>query len=173
MTTSSDIRTIIRQNVMSMCELDPTEAADLEIGILNSSLSWAKTLGFECAWSNPLFCYFYKAKACSILNNLVTDAVGNNTLVQRLKAREFLPHELAFMYPHQMFPDRWKDVMQTKEERDNYIYNQKPEAMTDQFKCKKCHKRECVYYEQQMRSCDEPMSLFITCLTCGHRWRIG
>jgi DNA-directed RNA polymerase subunit M/transcription elongation factor TFIIS len=27
------------------------------------------------------------------------------------------------------------------------------------------------YYELQTRSCDEPMTCFITCLDCGNRWK--
>jgi transcription elongation factor S-II len=33
----------------------------------------------------------------------------------------------------------------------------KQEAETDQFKCGKCGKRQCTYYQMQTRSADEPM----------------
>ncbi len=42
---------------------------------------------------------------------------------------------------------------------------------TDEFKCHKCKKRRCTYYQKQTRSADEPMTTFITCLECGYRWR--
>ena len=44
-------------------------------------------------------------------------------------------------------------------------------AATDQFKCYKCKKRKCTYYEMQTRSADEPMTTFVTCLSCGNRWK--
>ncbi len=44
-------------------------------------------------------------------------------------------------------------------------------AMTDEFKCKRCKSRKTTYYEMQTRSADEPMTIFITCLTCGNRWK--
>ena len=47
----------------------------------------------------------------------------------------------------------------------------KKEAMTDQFECKRCKSRETAYYEVQTRSADEPMTIFITCLNCGNRWK--
>ena len=47
------------------------------------------------------------------------------------------------------------------------------QTATDQFLCRRCHKRECVYYSAQIRSADEGMTLFVTCVNpkCGYRWR--
>mmetsp|Transcript_11503 Transcript_11503/g.23391 ORF Transcript_11503/g.23391 Transcript_11503/m.23391 type:complete len:229 (-) Transcript_11503:3369-4055(-) len=45
------------------------------------------------------------------------------------------------------------------------------EASTDQFRCGKCGKRECTYYQLQTRSADEPMTTFVTCVNCGNRWK--
>ena len=69
------------------------------------------------------------------------------------------------------FPENWKVLIDKKYERDKILYESKPEAMTDQYKCGKCKKRETSFYELQTRSADEPMTTFITCLNCGHRWR--
>ena len=40
------------------------------------------------------------------------------------------------------------------------------------FKCPKCKFRKTTYYSMQTRSADEPMTNFITCLNCNHRWKI-
>ena len=69
-----------------------------------------------------------------------------------------------------VFPERWRQVLEFKE---NYIYNEKPSAMTDQFTCSRCKQRECMYRESQLRLCDEPVSLFITCLKGRNNLRIG
>ena len=61
--------------------------------------------------------------------------------------------------------------MDNKYKRDKYLYEEKQEAMTDQFKCGRCKSRECTYYELQTRSADEAMTTFITCLKCGNRWK--
>jgi len=45
------------------------------------------------------------------------------------------------------------------------------QVTTDEFKCGKCGKRKCTYYQKQTRSSDEPMTTFITCVNCGHKWR--
>ncbi|CAF3944216.1 unnamed protein product [Rotaria sp. Silwood2] len=43
---------------------------------------------------------------------------------------------------------------------------------TDLIQCKKCKQNNCAYTEAQTRSADEPMTLFILCKSCGHRWKI-
>ena len=72
---------------------------------------------------------------------------------------------------YDIFPDNWKELMDKKSKVDELKYKLKPEAMTDQFKCRKCFSRSCSYYEVQTRSADEPMTQFITCLDCKNRWK--
>lgn len=43
--------------------------------------------------------------------------------------------------------------------------------VTDMFKCGKCKKRRTTYYQMQTRSADEPMTTFVRCLECSHRWK--
>lgn len=45
------------------------------------------------------------------------------------------------------------------------------QAMTDQFTCGKCKQNRTTYYQQQTRSADEPMTTFVMCVECGHRWK--
>ncbi|XP_035917443.1 transcription elongation factor S-II isoform X2 [Anopheles stephensi] len=42
---------------------------------------------------------------------------------------------------------------------------------TDLLKCGKCKKRNCTYNQLQTRSADEPMTTFVMCNECGHRWK--
>ena len=60
-------------------------------------------------------------------------------------------------------------MLDEKYKKDQFTYNSKPEAMTDQFKCGKS--AECSYYEIQTRSADEAMTIFVTCINCGNRWK--
>lgn len=40
-----------------------------------------------------------------------------------------------------------------------------------EFKCHKCKQTKTTMYAVQTRSADEPMTLFVTCLTCGFHWK--
>lgn len=40
-----------------------------------------------------------------------------------------------------------------------------------EFVCRKCKGTKCTHYSMQTRSSDEPMTVFVCCLTCGKRWR--
>lgn len=40
-----------------------------------------------------------------------------------------------------------------------------------EFTCRKCGQNKTTHYSLQTRSADEPMTVFVTCLTCGNRWR--
>lgn len=47
----------------------------------------------------------------------------------------------------------------------------KLEADTDMFQCGKCKQKKCTYYQLQTRSCDEPMTTFVTCTVCNNKWK--
>jgi transcription elongation factor S-II len=150
------------------------QATDLEIGTFNWTLRKADELKIPRMWTNARFNQLYLSKARSLIGNVDASAyVGNTRLVERIQEGEFKPHDVASMQPDHVFPERWRNVVEMKVRRDEYICNARPAAMTDQFKCNRCKKRECSYMELQTRSCDEPASLFIQCLACGNRWRMG
>ncbi|THU98680.1 transcription elongation factor [Dendrothele bispora CBS 962.96] len=47
------------------------------------------------------------------------------------------------------------------------------QAETDAFQCGRCKQRKCRYRQAQTRSADEPMTTFVTCTNCGHRWKFS
>lgn len=148
-------------------------AEDLERGIFNWCID--QCVGYKIArnWKNTRFVHLYKDKARSILNNLDEKGyVGNSRLYTRLLEKEFAPHDIPYMKPENLYPEQWETILDNKMKKDMHIFEAKPVAMTDEFKCGKCKKRECVYQELQVRSADEPMTIFITCLNCGHKWKI-
>ena len=40
----------------------------------------------------------------------------------------------------------------------------------DMFKCGRCRKNQCTYFQMQTRSADEPMTTFVTCVNCNNRY---
>ncbi len=177
---ASENTTRMRDTVRAMLRTHVPEDEDgmveeLERGIYNWAIERANQDRVMKNWSNPRFAQLYAGKARSVVVNLDPDSyVGNQRLRERLlQDREVPADRLAHLPPENVFPERWRECLDMKLRRDEHVFEEKPEAMTDQYKCGKCKKRETIYQELQLRSADEPMSLFITCLNCGHRWRMG
>lgn len=170
----TEIRDRIVLLIKQRGDLEDIVAKDLEIGIYNWSLQYADKIRVVKNWKLPRFVSIYMDKARSVVSNLDPNSyVSNCRLLSRLKEQEFLPHELPFMSPDDICPEKWKKIIDERVKRELNVFDEKPQAMTNQFKCGKCKKRECIYQELQLRSADEPMTLFVTCLNCGNRWRIG
>lgn len=149
-------------------------AKDIEIGIFNWCLQIADKKNIVKMWSDRLFSNLYACKSRSILTNIDANSyVGNSRLLKRMYDKEFQPHELSFMGSVNIFPERWSEILDIKMKQEENFHNSKQVAKTDMFKCGKCKKRECSYYELQVRSADESSTIFVTCLNCGNRWRIG
>jgi transcription elongation factor S-II len=81
--------------------------------------------------------------------------------------------EIAFMSHHEMCPEKWDELIKAKIIRDKNKFDQKLEAMTDRFTCRKCFSKQCSYYQQQVRSSDEPMTTYVQCCVCGFRWKFN
>jgi DNA-directed RNA polymerase subunit M/transcription elongation factor TFIIS len=168
----SELRAKVSDKIKVVASLDEKQASDMEIGIYNWCIQIADKFKITKNWKCQRFVLLYKDKVRSVLSNVDNSSyIKNSRLVDRLKEKEFLPHEVPFMEPERTFPERWKEIVDDKMKRD-MAFDEKPEAMTNQFKCGKCKKRDCIYREKQVRSADEPMTLFITCLNCGNRWRV-
>ena len=145
---------------------------NLEIGIYNYTIRSAKDRNVVRKWSNRLFVMLYMDKFKSIYKNLdAKSSVKNVELLKKLKSGEFKPHELAFMKHHQMFPEKWNKLVEAKIERDTNATKVDYSAATDDFTCWKCKGNKCRYYQMQTRSADEPMTTFVTCLSCANRWK--
>lgn len=170
----AELRPKVIQLFTDKCNLSIDHANDLEKGIYNWCLKEASQHKLARNWKNAAFRTLYMDKARSIYANVdQTSYLGNKRLFDRLKDKEFEPHDMPFMRPDNLFPERWKEILDEKLRRDEVVFQEKPAAMTTQFRCGRCKKNECIYQELQLRSCDEPVTLFVTCLNCGNRWRMG
>ena len=152
-------------------EIDKEYFREMEMEIFNYAIRDAIQRNIVPTW-NILLKKIYVNKARSMYINLTPDSyVNNKRLFERMKKMEFTPSELVNMSTQELFPEHWKQLIDEKYRKNKVLYETKKEAMTDQFKCRKCKSRETCYYEMQTRSADEPMTIFITCLNCGNRWK--
>lgn len=154
--------------------LDSSWCKDMEIGIYNWCISECGDKRISRNWTNPRFVRFYLEKARSVISNIDPSGyVQNVKLLERLKEKEFYPRDIACMKPENIHPDKWRGSVDAMMKKYENAYENKAVAMTEMFKCGKCKKRECTFYELLTRSADEATTIFIRCVNCGHSWRQG
>ena len=144
----------------------------IEQQLYNSSIRVAKKRCIKCSWDNPVFESLYVSKIKSFYSNIFTGSyVKNPYLKDRILNGDIKVEQISDLSVYDIYPENWAELLDKKSKRDKLIYEMKPKAMTDQYKCRKCSGRSCSYYEVQTRSADEPMTQFITCLDCSNRWK--
>jgi transcription elongation factor S-II len=152
--------------------IDESKATKLELGIFDYSVELSKERNIVHSWDNKLFKHIYINKSRSMFTNLKSDSyIKNVEFKKKVDEEKISISEIPKMSFQQLFPEHWKKMMDEKFKRDKLLYEYQPEAMTDQFKCSRCKERKCSYYELQTRSADESMTIFITCICCGNRWK--
>jgi DNA-directed RNA polymerase subunit M/transcription elongation factor TFIIS len=154
--------------------VDPVWAKDLEIGIYNWTIDECERHGIVKSWDTFKFNQLYRKKALSVIANLVPSKhVRNDSLLPRLLSGEFWPHDVPYMRPENTFPRFWQETANDYLTRFKSAYEMNAIPMTDMFKCSRCKKKECTYYEIFSRAADEPAVIHIRCCNCGHSWKIG
>jgi transcription elongation factor S-II len=141
-------------------------SSNLEKGIFNYSLNEAKNKKVVKKWDNPHFVQIYLDRLKSIYINL-----NNHEIIEQINSGNIKAHTIAFMTHQELRPDKWKELIEAKSKRDMHKFESNIEAATDTFTCRKCKSKKCTYYLQQIRSADEPMTVFVNCLECGQRWK--
>ena len=96
----------------------------------------------------------YKSKSEDLLK-----IIGSNLqfIIKSIKNNLINPHMIAFIKSSEL------------DKNQHYVtpIDIKPIG-TDAFECDKCKKRNTSVEERQVKSADEPATLFITCLECGY-----
>jgi len=141
-------------------------AKNLERSIMNYTIHQAKTKNIVRKWENKYFIQLYKNRLRSIYINL-----KNPNFLEKIKIKKIRTKQLASMTHQEMCPEKWKDLIDAKIKRDKNMTSVNMSAATDEFKCYRCRKNKCTYYQLQTRSADEPITTFVTCLVCGNRWK--
>ncbi|KAG5495258.1 hypothetical protein JKF63_02313 [Porcisia hertigi] len=115
----------------------------------------------------------------------ITDRDERQVLLHRLHEEElsFIRDKLlSGEWTPKKYLDQPNEVFTTKSEkaRQEQRIQEKMNAIdaannaglniTSLFKCGRCGKRNCTFYEQQTRSADEPTTKYITCLDCKNTW---
>jgi DNA-directed RNA polymerase subunit M/transcription elongation factor TFIIS len=113
----------------------------------------------------------YQSKFNSIYINIDPNSyVKNNYLLNAINNNEINIKDIPYLKPEYIFPDNWKNIKNKlaliEEKRKNM-------NVVELFPCKKCGCKKHTIKQMQTRSCDEPMTTFITCQTCGNTIKKG
>ena len=104
-----------RKNIINKLEdiiNDDVKSQNLEKGIYNYSIKEANNKKIIKKWDNPYFVQLYLDRLKSIFINL-----KNKNLLLRLQTDDISPQILAYMTHQEMNEERWKTLLETKNEK--------------------------------------------------------
>ena len=149
------------------------DAKKIEEGLFTFVNEYCKKRAIPQGFKSNVYVNLYVAKSRQLFHNLKKGTYIHNKQIRLLLQKNKLEYgKLAFYSYKELYPLNWKKYNKDLEilNKDISDFNKDVQA-TDQFTCNKCKKNKCVYSQFQIRSSDEPMTSFITCLHCGHNWR--
>ena len=166
-----EFRSHVQVMLSNIMEMSPTESSDIsknvEKSIYNYSIQESIKRNLIRKWENPAFKQIYVNRLRSIYMNLQSSPEFRNLV----RSDKISAKTLSTMTHQEFNPQRWERLIDQKTKRDASKFNTDIQASTDVYQCKRCKSRKCVYSEQQIRSADESMTVFVTCLDCGKQWK--
>ncbi|EJD06163.1 transcription elongation factor [Fomitiporia mediterranea MF3/22] len=115
----------------------------------------------------------YKGKIRSLFLNLKDK--NNPGLRANIVSGELEVAKFCRMSSQEMASEERKAADKAIQEENFYksLGAEEQQAETDAFQCGKCKQRKTRYRQAQTRSADEPMTTFVTCVNCNHRWKFS
>ena len=90
---------------------------NIEKGIYNSTIERCKKRNEFCnpteQWSK-VFVLTYQQVSKLVYSN-TCGYIDNPKLLERVRSREILPHQLAFMNARELFPEKWTQLVEEKQ----------------------------------------------------------
>lgn len=158
------IRTEFLTKLKEIPDVPINTLKNIEMSVFNFTVEWANRKHIDKTWDNFIFRHVYATKGLHIINNLLRFPEFKQRVVRDKGGRTISAIHFAEMREyetnHEASSRGTLDEIQQS--------NMETEGM---FQCRKCKKRKTTYYSVQTRSADEPMTNFITCLSCGNRWK--
>ena len=152
-----------KQEILKMPEI-------MEKSIYNFTIREARENRIERSWDNSEFKWFYKKNYNKIMGNIGYN--GNAEFVlNKLKYNLWEPQNIISMKAQILYPDIWEEILIKNAKKMASMGKDNNEQGTSMFRCGKCKKNNCTYFQMQTRSADEPMTTFVSCLNCGKRWK--
>ena len=150
LSTNDEIRNknvLIINNEMNNLRL----SRNIEKQLYNMCIKQAKEKCIIRKWDNILFKELYISKIRSFYSNLCSNSyIQNPYFKDKLINGDIKITDIGKLSVYDIYPENWSELLDKKIKRDKLKYEMKPQAMTDQFKCRKCSSRSCSYYEVQI-----------------------
>lgn len=159
------IDTKIREDIIAKFKNNFNDkiSKDIENSIYKFSVEYAETNDTIFLIQN-----IYEEKANDIISQI------NNQescyLLNAIKDGTVKADEIAFLTPEKLNPEKYEKVIK-KREMEEYKKNNK--TGSNVFTCVKCKKANCEITQKQTRAGDEPPTTFVSCLECGHTFRMN
>jgi len=143
----------------------------IEKSIYDYTVQQAKVKGILENIENRFFKRIYMNKCYTLLLNMDPEKyVHNETFIERIRSHQIDLSRIAYLSPQEIHPEHWKKYIDKQTANDEFIYDRCVGVRTDVYRCGRCKKNDCSYYQLQVRCNDEPMTTFVNCLNCGNKW---
>lgn len=134
---------------------------DIEESIYNFSIEYVE------ANDTP---YLLQSIYDNKINEILSLLKENKSIVSLIKDKKLDVKKIAFMTPDELNPELYEQIIKKKQLEEHKKNNI---AGSTAFTCVKCKKSRTSVYTKQTRSGDEPPTVFVTCLECGHTFRFN
>ena len=152
-----------KQDILKMPEI-------IEKSIFNTSIKDARERIIERSWNNVEFKWLYKKNYNRVIGNISYNKNAEFVL-NKLKYNLWEPQNIVSMNSQLLYPELWESILLNNSKKMAMLGKQQNQQGTGMFRCGKCKKNNCTYFQMQTRSADEPMTTFVSCLECGKRWK--
>lgn len=158
--------------LVKTCNMNNLDSRKIEMSIFNYAINNSTSNYIFSNWDNQDFITIYINKSKSLISNLCKEyGVNNSQIASIIKKKKTKLEKIGELSYYELFPKNWQAILDEKIKIDKMKKEALEASATDMFKCFKCYKRKCTYFELQTRSSDEPMTIFISCLECGNKWK--
>ena len=133
-------------------------SSNIEKSVYNYTIDICNNSGVCCDWSSEIFKFTYFITFKKVQNYL-----NIPNIVENIINKKILSKDIAYLTSQDVYPDKFSE---------SQIFQQEEVQEEGIFMCGKCGSKKTTYYSLQTRSADEPMTNFITCCECKHRWKM-
>lgn len=160
---SEELREFVRARFKSVIADSPKTryARNMEKSIYN----WAGSRSPVC------FKMQYKHKFLHIWKSIerTNNELVNRILTGELKSAKIAEYPPDVLEPNGLYMTTAKNIKAKDDAKD--FAGKLPDDYVGLFTCGKCKSKKTVFYQLQTRSADEPMTTYVTCTNCSHKWK--